>query len=184
MSEFIEKERVIEEINNLREGIPIPGIQSIQPWQDGYACALSDVYSVVSNIKAQELYDLIDKSDVEESDDQEPDFGPWIPCTDKLPEKSGYYNVLVIDDDGKRSICCGIFEDIEDNPTNGIYTDERRSVRNGKRWHPVCSGTVLLWREYPSPIETQYHNPPNRDSSSGCDSCKYKDEGDEYSKVL
>ena len=86
MSEFIEKERVIEEINNLREDMPIPGIQSIQPWQDGYACALSDVYSVVSNIKVQELYDLIDKSEVEESDDQESDFGQWIPCTEKLPE--------------------------------------------------------------------------------------------------
>ena len=45
--EYIRKERVIEEINNLREHIPE---SNYGLWQDGYACGLSDAYSAISNI--------------------------------------------------------------------------------------------------------------------------------------
>lgn len=58
--EYIKKERVIEEINNLREHIPD---SNYGLWQDGYACGLSDAYSVISNIKS-----------------------PWISTKDRLPE--------------------------------------------------------------------------------------------------
>ena len=93
----------------------------------------------VSSVR-KELYELISVGEVEESDDQESDFGPWIPCDEKLPEKSGYYNVLVIDDDGKRSICCGMFN-----------RDAFNSNHNCVAWKPVCAGTVVSWREYPAP---------------------------------
>ena len=51
--EYIRKERVIEEINNLREHIPD---SNYGLWQDGYACGLSDAYSAISNIKAPHVW--------------------------------------------------------------------------------------------------------------------------------
>lgn len=104
----------------------------------------NELYSLIRSNESQDSKD-------QESDDSELDFGPWIFCTEKLPDKSGFYNVLVIDENGKQSICSGIFEVIEDDPKNDIYTDERRSVCNGKRWRPVCNGTVVSWRDYPAP---------------------------------
>ena len=58
--EYIRKDLVIEEINNLREHIPD---SNYGLWQDGYACGLSDAYSVISNIKS-----------------------PWTSTKDRLPE--------------------------------------------------------------------------------------------------
>ena len=65
--EYIKKERVIEEINNLIEHIPD---SNYGLWQDGYACGLSDAYSVISNIKST-----------------------WISTKDRLPES--HDNVLI-----------------------------------------------------------------------------------------
>ena len=62
--EYIRKERVIEEINNLRDHIPD---SNYGLWQDGYACGLSDAYSVISNIKAPHV---------------------WKPIKDELPQNT------------------------------------------------------------------------------------------------
>lgn len=70
--EYIEKERVIEEINNLLDNI---SDSNYELWKDGYACGLSDAYSSISNIKS-----------------------PWISTKDRLPES--HDTVLICTDSG------------------------------------------------------------------------------------
>ena len=80
-----------------------------------------------------------DGKSLEKIIDEQPPIQPephWIPCSERLPEKEGYYLIT--------KECLGVV--VVD--TRYYYTE-----RDSEYWSPYESGTVIAWLPLPEPYD-------------------------------